>query len=463
MMKKLLIILLLIFVPCTLQAQMQLFREPLPPATPEAQQEYQIYNALGDELDHKIEDLRDTAYAIGATREQKTDLAAFLLKKIMLRVNLSYEENEDLMLEAAKLAPDNIIVETFWGDLLYFKGNYEKALEHFEYVHGRTPDDMQIIGKIGLAAVQMMDYEKAIEFLEKAANVFPDSFFILFYLGKSNYELHYFEEAVSWWERALDATQDENQKAAVNEAINRAREQMASTDGSSSVEDRRFVVHFAGDSRDDLGDITFEVLSEVFYQVTRSLNFHPDVKINVIFYLTEDYYKVSRDWSAASAQGIKIMVPLKSGYKSEEYVKGLLAHEFTHTIIHLRTNNRCPLWLNEGIAQYQEFAAANGSPDEMRSDYNSIVENEFIDGGKVVKLNRVPNLLNSSSRKDVLRGYIGSYLAARCLADYYGERAFDTILSALGEGKTFDEAMIDATGRDMDHFQSRFEDWVNKL
>lgn len=462
-MKKLLIILLLIFVPCTLQAQMQLFREPLPPATPEAQQEYQIYNALGDELDHKIEDLRDTAYAIGATREQKTDLAAFLLKKIMLRVNLSYEENEDLMLEAAKLAPDNIIVETFWGDLLYFKGNYEKALEHFEYVHGRTPDDMQIIGKIGLAAVQMMDYEKAIEFLEKAANVFPDSFFILFYLGKSNYELHYFEEAVSWWERALDATQDENQKAAVNEAINRAREQMASTDGSSSVEDRRFVVHFAGDSRDDLGDITFEVLSEVFYQVTRSLNFHPDVKINVIFYLTEDYYKVSRDWSAASAQGIKIMVPLKSGYKSEEYVKGLLAHEFTHTIIHLRTNNRCPLWLNEGIAQYQEFAAANGSPDEMRSDYNSIVENEFIDGGKVVKLNRVPNLLNSSSRKDVLRGYIGSYLAARCLADYYGERAFDTILSALGEGKTFDEAMIDATGRDMDHFQSRFEDWVNKL
>jgi len=442
---------------------MQLFREPLPPATPGAQQEYQIYNALGDELDHKIEDLRDTAYAIGATREQKTDLAAFLLKKIMLRVNLSYEENEDLMLEAAKLAPDNIIVETFWGDLLYFKGNYEKALEHFEYVHGRTPDDMQIIGKIGLAAVQMMDYEKAIEFLEKAANVFPDSFFILFYLGKSNYELHYFEEAVSWWERALDATQDENQKAAVNEAINRAREQMASTDGSSSVEDRRFVVHFAGDSRDDLGDITFEVLSEVFYQVTRSLNFHPDVKINVIFYLTEDYYKVSRDWSAASAQGIKIMVPLKSGYKSEEYVKGLLAHEFTHTIIHLRTNNRCPLWLNEGIAQYQEFAAANGSPDEMRSDYNSIVENEFIDGGKVVKLNRVPNLLNSSSRKDVLRGYIGSYLAARCLADYYGERAFDTILSALGEGKTFDEAMIDATGRDMDHFQSRFEDWVNKL
>lgn len=179
--------------------------------------------------------------------------------------------------------------------------------------------------------------------------------------------------------------------------------------------------------------------------------------------MTEDYYKVSREWSAGSAQGIKIMIPLKSGYKSEDYIRGLLAHEFTHTIIHLRTNNRCPLWLNEGLAQYHEFAAANGSPDEMRSDFLSIVQNEFIDGGKVVKLNRVPRMLNSSSRKDVLCGYIASYLATRCLADYYGERCFDDLLTALGEGKTMDEAMIDAIGRDMDYFQEHFEDWLKKL
>ncbi|EKD84341.1 MAG: hypothetical protein ACD_39C00097G0001, partial [uncultured bacterium] len=365
--------------------------------------------------------------------------------------------------EASRLAPDNLALETTWGDLLYYKGNYEKALEHFEFVHNREPEDIQTIGKIGLTAVQLMDYEKAVEYLEKAVAAYPDSFFILFYLGKSYFEQHYYEEAITYWERALEATKDQSQQAAVNEAISRAREQLATTDGSSKVEDRRFVVHFAGDSRDDLGDVTFEVLDEVFHQVTRSLNFHPDVKINIIFYLTEDYYKVSREWSAGSAQGIKIMIPLKSGYKSEEYVRGLLAHEFTHTIIHLRTNNRCPLWLNEGIAQYQEFTAENGSPEEMRSDYRSIVENEFIEGQKSVKLNRVQALLSSSSRKDVMRAYIASYLAARCLADYYGERSFDEILSALGEGKSIDEAMVDTTGRDMDNFQEKYEDWLRKL
>jgi tetratricopeptide (TPR) repeat protein len=433
------------------------------PATHEEKQQYFMYTAPGDEFDRKIDSLRDAAYSMEATPEQQADLVAFLLKKIMFQVDRSYEENEDLILEASRLMPNSLELETFWGDLLYYKGNYEKALEHFEYVGGRRPDEIQIVGKIGLSAVQMMDYEKAIEYLEKAVQVFPDSFFILYYLGKSYFELRYFDEAITYWERALEATQDEQQKAAIKQAINRAREQFASTDGSSSIEDRRFVIHFAGDSRDDLGDIAVEVLNEIFHQVTRSLNYYPDVKINIIFFLTEDYYKVSREWSAGSAQGIKIMIPLKSGYKSEDYIRGLLAHEFTHTIIHLRTNNRCPLWLNEGLAQYHEFAAANGSPDEMRSDFLSIVQNEFIDGGKVVKLNRVPRMLNSSSRKDVLCGYIASYLATRCLADYYGERCFDDLLTALGEGKTMDEAMIDAIGRDMDYFQEHFEDWLKKL
>jgi len=74
-----------------------------------------------------------------------------------------------LILEAANLTPDNIILETIWGDMLYFKGNYEKALEHFEFVHNRTPEDIQVISKIGLTTFQLMDYDKAIEYLTRFA------------------------------------------------------------------------------------------------------------------------------------------------------------------------------------------------------------------------------------------------------------------------------------------------------
>lgn len=52
------------------------------------------------------------------------------------------------------------------------------------------------------------------------------------------------------------------------------------------------------------------------------------------------------------------------------------------------------------------------------------------------------------------KAYIASYLAARCIAEFYGEQSFDGILSALGRGKNIDEAMTEATGKSMSEFQS---------
>ena len=462
-MKKLLVIALITLLPCCLFAQVQLFQNSLQPATPDLAQELATLTSADDTLDNRIETLRKVAHDSGATLAQKTDLAAFLLRKIRLRVDLPYEANEDLILETADLVPGNFFIEAAWGDLLYFKGDYEKALEHYENALYKNPEDMQTIGKLGLTSMQLMNYEKAVDYLDKALSANPNSFFLLFYMGKCQFELRQLDEAIGYWEKALNATNDENQKTAINDAINQAREMLASTDDSTRDEDQRFVIHFAGESQQDLGDLTFELLEEIFYQVTDSLNYHPDVKINVIFFLTEDYYKVGRDWSAGSAQGIKIMIPLKSGYKSPDYIRGLLAHEFTHTIVHLRTNNRCPLWLNEGIAQYQEFAAANGSPEEMRSDYQGVMQREFIDNENQIKLNQVPALMNGSSREDVTRAYVASYLAVRCMADLYGEQSFDTILSALGRGKTIDEAMVETTGNSMSDFQSEYEGWLRNL
>jgi tetratricopeptide (TPR) repeat protein len=367
------------------------------------------------------------------------------------------------MYEAADLVPGNPHMETVWGDLLYFSGNYEDALTHYENALYEMQGNPQLTAKCGLAALQLMKYNEALDYFNRALKQHPDSFFLLFSAGKCNYELQYYYEAIDFWEKALANADNENQKQAVKNAIMSAKELLASTDGSTRDENQRFVIHFAGSSEDDLGDVAFDTLDDIFYDVTDLLQFNPDVKINVVFFLTEEYYKINKNWSAGAAQGIQIMVPLKSGYKSEDYVRGLLAHEFTHTIIHLKTNNRCPLWLNEGIAQYSEFAAANGSPEEMRYDYTSIYENEFIEKQDFFKLNDIPRYMRGSNRRNISKAYIASYLAVRCIADYYGDYTFDTILTELGEGKSIDEAMLEATGNDMADFQLEYEEWLRNL
>jgi tetratricopeptide (TPR) repeat protein len=463
-MKKLLLLsFFLLTIITAIQAQVVLFDNFLAPADPELAKELHQYISLSEKLDKRIEELRKDAYKTGASLDAKTNLAAFILRKLSLRRDLSFELNEDLVYEAADLLPGNPHVETVWGDLLYFSGNYEKALTHFENALYQMPDHLQLIAKCGLAAQQLMQYEKALGYFEKALKAEPDSFFLLFSAGRCNYELKYFEEAISLWEKALKIAKNEKEQRAVSDAIQAAKEMLASTDGSTKDENQRFVIHFAGNSQDDLGDITFDTLDDIFFQVTDALQFFPDVKINVVFFLTDEYYKINKDWSAGAAQGIQIMIPLKSGYKSQDYVVGLLAHEFTHTIIHLKTNNRCPLWLNEGLAQYQEFAAAYGAPEEMRYDYRSIYENEFVEKQSFIKLRDVPAYMGGSSRLNISKAYIASYLAVRCMADFYGEQSFDDVLTALGQGKSVDEAMIEATGKDMADFQVEYEEWLRNL
>lgn len=446
-----------------LSAQVMLFENHLEPATSELSQELAKHQALSDELDRRIEELRKIAYKSGASNSAKQDLAAFIMRKLNFRRDLSYEQNEDLILEASDLVPGNPVIETFWGDMLYFSGNYEKALSHFENALYKTPEDVKLVAKCGLAAQQLMQYEKALGHFEKALKTNPDSFFLLFSAGRCNYELKYFEEAITYWEKAAALAKNEHEQRAVENAIKSAKEMLASTDGSTKDENQRFVIHFAGNSQDDLGEVAFDTLDEIFFQVTDSLQFNPDVKINVVFFLTEEYYKINKDWSAGAAQGIQIMIPLKSGYKSQEYIKGLLAHEFAHTIVHLKTNNRCPLWLNEGLAQYQEFTASNGSPEEMRYDYRSLYENEFVEKQSFIRLNDVPAHMGGGSRLNISKSYIASYLAVRCMADFYGESSFDTVLTALGQGKSVDEAMIEATGKDMADFQQEYEEWLRNL
>jgi tetratricopeptide (TPR) repeat protein len=462
-MKKFILFLIIIGFTSPVYSQVRLFNNYLKPANPKLVSELSKYQTLGSQLDAKIEALRDKAYVTAAPHEAKVDLAAFILRKLTLRKHLPFEDNEYLMYEAADLVPGNPHMETVWGDLLYFSGNYEDALTHYENALYEMQGNPQLTAKCGLAALQLMKYNEALDYFNRALKQHPDSFFLLFSAGKCNYELQYYYEAIDFWEKALANADNENQKQAVKNAIMSAKELLASTDGSTRDENQRFVIHFAGSSEDDLGDVAFDTLDDIFYDVTDLLQFNPDVKINVVFFLTEEYYKINKNWSAGAAQGIQIMVPLKSGYKSEDYVRGLLAHEFTHTIIHLKTNNRCPLWLNEGIAQYSEFAAANGSPEEMRYDYTSIYENEFIEKQDFFKLNDIHRYMRGSNRRNISKAYIASYLAVRCIADYYGDYTFDTILTELGEGKSIDEAMLEATGNDMADFQLEYEEWLRNL
>lgn len=440
--------------------KLELFNNSLKPVSQELEQQLKGINRVGSILDGIITTLEAKAYIPKASQEAKTNLAAFILKKAILQREQPYESNEPLLLEASELVPNNFFVEATWGDMLFFVKNYENSIPHYENALNRDENNYEIIGKCGLAYMYILRYEKALEYIENYLSKYPKNFNFLYSAGRCHFDLNNYDEAIDYWETALENTTDPSSIKTIEELLRKAKEALASTSDSSQEEDQRFVITFAGNSQEDLSDITFDILNEIYYDVTSLLGCDPDVRINVVFFLTEDYYKLGQDWSAAGAQGIQIMIPLKSGYKSEEYVKGLLAHEFTHTIINLKTNNRAPLWVHEGLAQYQEYATSYGSPDVLRPDFSRYMENDFIEKGLFISLSKIPAYIGSSNKDDVARGYVAAYSAIRCMADYYGEGSFDTLLSAIGRGKSIQEAVKEATGRDYNEFQDEVKDWI---
>lgn len=441
--------------------QLVLFKEGIKPADAQLFEQLKKTSSVDKEFLETIETLQQKAYAENAKEEDKTNLAAFLLHKVILEYKTQpYENLEPILNDIDRLTSNNFYVECIWGDLLYYTGDFENAVVHYEYALNKKQDDIDLIGKYGISKMNLQSYDVALEYILMYLEKNPTFFYGLYAAGKCEFELKEYESAIEHWETAKEYTDDEKNKKAIDEMIRQAKEFLASTDDSQTEEDQKFIITFAGNSRDDIGDITFDILNEVYYDVTNLIGVNPDVKINVIFFLTDDYYKQGQDWSAAGAQGIQILVPLKSGYKSEEYVKGLLAHEFTHTMINLKTSNRAPLWVHEGLAQYQEYTTSYGSPDVLRPDFESCLQNDFIENEMFIPLDQVPSYIGGGDRSNVIRGYVASYMAMRCLADFYGEQSFDTLLSAIGRGKNVHEAVEEATGKDYSDFEDELKEYI---
>ena len=443
-----------------IQLELELFQDYLEPANPVLKEKYEKITKADDRLEKVIDNLKIVVQSPNASKDHKIDLASLLLRKALIKVESPYDQIENLLTEASELVPNNFYVECFWGDILLYKKDYENCIFHYETALSIKTDNIEIYKKAGFAYFSSLRYEKSIDCFATYLEKKPKDLGCLYLAAFAKFELHEYDEAKDYAELALEVCQDSQTRQALEDLIRKAKEASATSSDSIQEEDQKFIITFAGNSRDDLGDFAFDSLNEIYYDVTSLLNCDPDVKVNVVFFLTEDYYNENKDWSAASALGLQVRVPLVTGYKSEEYVKGVLAHEFTHTIINLKTHNRCPIWVHEGLAQYQEFRTHYGSEENLRPDYVSIYENDFKENDFFIPLDKIPAYMGSNDRKDISRAYIESWLAMRCMADLYTESSFDTLLTSLGKGNGIKQAVEDATGQDYDSFQNEFKQWI---
>jgi hypothetical protein len=132
-----------------------------------------------------------------------------------------------------------------------------------------------------------------------------------------------------------------------------------------------------------------------------------------------------------------------------DWGKRALVHELTHLVVHQATFSpygQLPLWLDEGLATYNE--------GELDPDLHSRLE-EAISKNELISVRSLCSPFSAYYEKAAL-SYAQSYSLVEYLLDNYGQDRMLDLLALLKRGSTYDEALTEIYGFDIDGLDARW-------
>ncbi len=114
-----------------------------------------------------------------------------------------------------------------------------------------------------------------------------------------------------------------------------------------------FKLKFEGIDTEALADKAADTLRNAYKQVGKDFDLYPRATVPVIIYPSIKLKKLDYfpDWAAGTYDG-KIRFSEDLG-KDSLQMQAVLYHEYTHVIVRIIGRDDVPLWLNEGLAEYE--------------------------------------------------------------------------------------------------------------
>ncbi len=204
-----------------------------------------------------------------------------------------------------------------------------------------------------------------------------------------------------------------------------------------------FVVYYYEGIPEEFADKTLEYCERYYREITDRLGYNrfdfwtwDDRAIVYIYPDKETYLKEVRQakWSGGAASPIEKTIwafPHMAGF-----FDSLLPHEIGHIIFRevIGPRARVPLWLEEGVACYQEEARRFGASGIASK---AIRENKFIPLDKLSQI----DVRRLENREEVNLFYIEAVSVIDFLITKYGRSSFAEFCRELRSGKSFDTAL----------------------
>ena len=156
-----------------------------------------------------------------------------------------------------------------------------------------------------------------------------------------------------------------------------------------------------------------------------------------------------REWTGGAAFTDFGIIAIGISPGQLDWGKRALVHELTHLVVHQATFSpygALPTWLDEGLAMYNE--------GELAPPFQSALQ-QAISEDKLISVRSLCSPFSADPGKAYL-SYAESYSLVEYLLDNYGQVKMLNLLTLHKQGNTYDEALIQVYGFDIDGLDARW-------
>jgi tetratricopeptide (TPR) repeat protein len=329
------------------------------------------------------------------------------------------------------------------------RGNFPQAKRYYESALHFQPDNSTLLIYYSATLLRTGRAAEALSYAQHAASIAPDSPDAIAMLGFVQFAGDHTPDAIRSWKKSLALRPD----ATVSQYLARAERESTAESDFSQRESSHFNLHFEGkDTSETFRRDLLATLDSEYDDLVRDLGYSPRNNIAVTLYTQQAFFDVTRapSWSGAINDG-KLRIPVSGVQSVTPELARVLKHELTHSFVSQMSGNRCPPWLNEGIAQMEEgkTSAANGRQLA-----------QLFAAGNEIPFNMLEGSFMSFSAPEANVAYAESLAVTEYIRDAYGMSEIAHILERLSQGSSAEAALRGTVHSDYRQLQ---EEMTGKL
>jgi tetratricopeptide (TPR) repeat protein len=211
----------------------------------------------------------------------------------------------------------------------------------------------------------------------------------------------------------------------------------------TSVAGAWFTVSFEGEADAELAARALAAIERAADRIGLVLSAYPLQPISVVLYTTEQFRDITKApiWAGGAYDGT-VRVPMRGALANPQELDRVLAHEYTHALVHSLAPRNVPAWLHEGLA-----AALETDLNQL----DGVANSEPLPAGALAGLQTSFGRFTGDQAR---LAYDASARAARQLLDEAGGFAVANLLRDLGQGVDFNQAFLHRIHRPFESFEA---------